>query len=68
MELNLVLLLNSGEPLLSKANTGLTSWFSPKGIGETSESFEHQNISRQQYDSVDIIKPSEEIPVRQRKR
>lgn len=62
MVLNLVLLLNSGELLLSKVGTGPTSWFSAKGIGETLESFGHQNISRQQYDSVDIIKPSKENP------
>ena len=48
MVLSLVLLLNSGELLLSKVGTGLTSWFSAKGIGKTLESFGHQNISRQQ--------------------
>ena len=62
MVLNLVLLLNSGEMLLSKVSAEVTSWFSPKVIGETSVSFGHQNISRQQCDSVDTVKPSEENP------
>ena len=34
---------------------------------EKTETFRHQNTSRQQYDNVDIVKPSEEClcPVRE---
>lgn len=62
MVLNLYLLLNRGELFLSKVSTGLTSWFSSKGIGKTLEIVGHKNISRQQHVSADITKPSEKNP------